>query len=145
MDLDTALFQSLTQHTGLFDLLQGRVYPVLAPTQAQFPFLIYQQIGYDGVQHMRGAGALARSTYQLDSYGVSQVSVRQVAETVRRALDGFHGLLSQVDVRQIALVSQAVFVEDDEGGGQEMYYRVSQDFDIWHVQDALGATIAPPP
>lgn len=141
MDLDTALFQYLTSHQGLLDLLQGRIYPVIAPTQAHFPFMVYQQVGYDGVQHMRGAGALARATYQLDSLGDSQRSVRQVAETVRRALDGYHGLLSQVDVRQIALVSQAVFLEDDEGGSQDVYYRVSQDIDIWFVQDA---TVFPP-
>jgi hypothetical protein len=142
MDLDTALFQYLTAHVGLLDLLQGRVYPLLAPTQAQFPFVIYQQVGYGGEQHMRGAARLARATYQLDSYGVSQQSVRQVSETIRRALDGFHGLLQQVEVQQIALVSQAVLAEDDEGGGQDTYYRVSQDFDMWFVQDA---TVFPQP
>src|SRR5262245_16470330 len=142
MDLDTALYQYLMAQEGLVDLVHGNVYPVIAPTQAQFPFLVYQQIAYDGVQHMRGAGALARATYQLDCLGESQQTVRKVAETVRRALDGFHGLLSQVDVRQIALMSQSVLVEDDEGGTQDIYYRVSQDYDIWFVQDA---TIFPPP
>lgn len=136
MDLDTALYQYLMSHAGLLDIIQGRIYAVIAPTQAQFPFVVYQQVSYDGVQHMRGAGALARATYQLDSLGNSQRSVRQVSETVRRALDGYHGLLSQVDVRQIALVSQAVFIEDDEGGSQDVYYRVSQDVDIWYMQDA---------
>lgn len=132
MTLDEALFQYLDRHSTFRPLVPGGIHPLLAPQQTPMPFVVYGEIAYESVHHMAGAATLARTTYQLDVYAMTNRQAHAVGEALRMVLDGYRGAMGDLDIRRAVLIDRRAGREEDERGGQEAFYRVSSDYDLWH-------------
>lgn len=131
--LDSALYHLVSQAPDLLPLVNGRVFPLLAPQQAPVPFIVYSEISYFAAHHMGGVTRLAATDVQWDVYGDRHQQAREVGEALTTLLDGYRGLTNGVDIRATFVRARRTTLEDDQAGGQVLYYRVSLDTEIWHL------------
>ena len=131
--VDAALADYIKTYAALLSMVNGRVYPVLAPQQAVMPFVVYQEITYRSEHHMGGAADLKNVWYQWDVFAERHQQVRDVGEALTTALDGYSGTVNGVDIRAVFVRDRRVSLENEQAGGQQMLYRVSLDTEIWYL------------
>lgn len=115
MSIETQIFQTL--HT----LVDGRVYPDIAPAGVPLPYIVYQQVGGVALNFLDNAMPPARNgRIQVCSWAVTRIEAADLIEQVESALRSASGL--QVDVLA-APVSAFDDVTKLRGS--------RQDFSIW--------------
>src|SRR6185503_3249817 len=134
MSLDIALVTYLAGHAALVPLIGDRIYPLLAPTQAVMPYLLYAEIHDESTQHLLGAGELAMATYQWDVYGRTHRSAREVAKAFKLLMNGYRGVSAGVAIRRVLVRGMDTGLEDDQAGGQQIASRVTLETDDWYMQ-----------
>lgn len=108
---------------------KARVYPLVLPQNPTFPALTHQRVS--GVRELThdGPDGVVWCRLQIDTWASSFVSATQLADAVRRVLDGFRGLAGEVTVQRAELLADRHLHEADLN-----LYRVSQDFGIWYEE-----------
>jgi hypothetical protein len=117
----------------LFALRAGfRVYPMLAPSSAEVPFVVYERTG---IERNATLGGLASArvplvTVSLTIYGVSYIQCRELADICRDSLDGY-GLASYgTEVKRATLDVESDGLAQLEGGELPPVYQVTQSYDV---------------
>lgn len=131
--LDTALSDYIKAHASVLPLVSGRVYPMVAPQQAIFPLVLYQEIDYRAEHHMTAATGLAQTFWQWDAYAERHAQARQVGFALTSALDHLTGNIGGLDIRCIFVRDRRTLLEDPEDGSQQPIFRVSIDTEIWYL------------
>jgi len=130
--LNVALYD-LVRQTSTLTALGGRIYPLLAPTQAVMPFAVYSEIAYRAEHTLVAVSALAWATYQWDLYGQAHQAVHDLALALTTALDGWRGVQSGVAIRRVTVHERRLYLLDDLGGGQQQYYRASLECEVCYL------------
>lgn len=130
LSIDVAMYEYVANHPLLVPVLNGRVYPALAPTQAVFPYLVYLEVGYYAARHLLGLSAPRWSQYQWEIHGTPHAQVGAVKLLLTKALDAFHGVVAGVDIRQVYVRDRRSMSEDDRGGGQQQLTCAMLDMDV---------------
>lgn len=105
--------------TSLADLVSGRCWPLLAPLNAQAPYITYQVISMVPDMTLKGPNGLKNSRVQIDCVADTYPEVKALAIEVSDTLD--------TDFVQVVML-----------GGHDTYdeeskrYGFSQDFSFWH-------------
>ena len=83
------VYALLKNNAGVKALVNERVYPLVAPQNAQKPFIVYRVISGLKIQCM--GGEIFRGDYrmQLDCYGLTYSSVKSIGQAVKSCLVGF--------------------------------------------------------
>jgi hypothetical protein len=131
--IDTALAQYLSADATTLGMVHGRVYPLLAPQQAALPFLVYSEVAYRPVYHMRGSASLQACTYQIDAYAERHQQARDLAEAVVAAMHACNGLHNGLDFRVAFISDRRVSFEASQAGEQHGVARVSVDTELWYL------------
>lgn len=97
------------------------VYAGQAPQGVRAPYVVYQQIGRDGWDHLGGASGMAQRTFQIDSYAAGYSAAHALAKAIRLRFNGFSG-----DV-EIGNASPAVVV-------RRVSARLTNEFDAFEDQ-----------
>ena len=126
-ELEQALFSRLDGFAGLTSLVVSRIYPLVLPQNPTLPAVTYQRI--DGIREdgIAGSHGLAHPRIQIDSWGSTYTSAKDVATQVRTALYRQTWTEDTVAVLDAFIEDDRDFYEDDV-----KIFRVSQDFLIWH-------------
>ena len=138
--LNAELYTFLTDDPTIASLAGLKVYPMRAPNSAALPYIVYQRIDDIGVHHHRGAAGYATASYQIDVWGPHspQETVNDIAEAVRKALDGFQGDMGDVQVRSAILEDQRDNVTDASDGSENFKWRIGLDFKITYRRTATN-------
>lgn len=129
MDIETAVYTQLKNHSGLANLCSTRCYPIMLPQSPTLPATTYARVSTVREQMFGGPAGLARPRFQVTAWGSTFSSARAVATQVRAALDGFTGLIgSSGGVQGDATLINEIDLIDPETG----WYYVVLDFEIWH-------------
>jgi hypothetical protein len=67
------------------------VFFVMAPSQVNFPYVVFQQIGGSTIKIYEGVSALKFATFQFSCYAASALTAHKTALAVKNALDGILG------------------------------------------------------
>ena len=108
------------------------VYPAPAPQGAPSPFVTFQRITADRVYSIYGPSGLAGPLIQIDcwseapEHGGTYGETKDLAEAVRRRLDGYRGAMGSVTVQEVTIETESDLYEP-----QDKTRRVSFDFRIW--------------
>lgn len=119
--------------TALVTLLGDRVYPVRLPQEATLPAILYFKVSGVRVHSLRGPSGLARPRFQFDAYAEGSGGygvVKQAAESLRKILDGFRGIVDDCNIQYILLDT-----EEDPYEEEPELYRVSMDFMVMHNEE----------
>ncbi len=127
---EAVLRAALVGSTSVTTLVGLRIYPVLAPASATLPFVTWRRTGIQREQTLGNPMGMPRVTVEFQAYGVTYDQTREVADALRRVLDGYGGQADNTVVDQVSLENES----DDfvSLGGAEMppAYQVTQSYDI---------------
>ena len=98
---------------AFFELLKvfPRVYNMRAPQNVQTPFVIYTLMNAETDQTLGGPSGYVQASIQVDVYAEDILVMRNLAQTLKNALDGFRGLVyygegSPQDVMTLVVLHQ---------------------------------------
>lgn len=127
---EAALRSTLLASTAVSSLVSSRVFPILAPASASLPFVTYRRTGIQREQSFLGAVGTPTVSVDLECLATTYEGARDLADKARRALDGWGGTVSNVQVKVATLDNE----QDDfvQLGGADMppTYRVTQTYDV---------------
>ena len=109
------------------------------PESADYPAIAYARISGSQVQSMAGPARLGETRTQITMWCPTFLGVRDLAQLVRRAMDGFE----QIEKVMGGIVVQAVTMVDEsdmppeysEDGSRILAFGVRQDYEIFFEQD----------
>ncbi len=107
------------------------IIPQATPIQQRVPCVVFNRNGVDRQVRYCGTDGIVRSSISLDCYATSYSDARSLAAIVRSALIDFRGQLGgSLAVSAASLVNEIDLVDIEPG-----LFRVSQTWDIWHVEE----------
>jgi hypothetical protein len=111
-------------------LFEERIYPVIAPMSATYPFVIYKRTGIQRESTINGPMGTPTVNLDITVIDATYEAARQAADTIRSILDQYAGFVGGVYLQQVAVQNEA----DDfvQLGGSEMppSYSVTLSLDV---------------
>jgi hypothetical protein len=130
--MEAALIARLLGTAGVAALIGGtRVYPGSRPQGDQLPAIVLNWISGAPVYTDDGEAGLASVRVQIDCWGETYSSAKDVAQAVRASLSAFQGTISGVTFQNILIEDERDDREDGLNDAQYLY-RTNIDFIIWY-------------
>lgn len=129
MLLGEALYSFLSADDNVIALVEDRIYPAQNAEIGQLPCIVYQQISGPRAHSLQGASACAHPRMQLNCFAATYLEAKQLADAVRKAIDGYKGIWLTLDIYGVILLNELDVYEDDP-----QIHRVILDFKIWHYE-----------
>jgi hypothetical protein len=136
VSLERALFARLTVGTPIA-AIGNRVFPVAAPLSVALPYVVTARVSAQRVRSTIAPSGLTMARMQIDTYAAGYLGAREVADAIRKRLDGWRGLVTgsgwSCRVEGSSLQSDQDLHEPDIR--PVAIFRVSQDFLISYQED----------
>ena len=128
---EAVLRTALVGTTAVTSLVSSRIYPVLAPASAALPFVTWRRSGIEREQTLGGPMGMPRVSVEYSIYGTTYEEARQVADSMRRVLDGYGGTSDNTEVKQTSLEDESDDFVQLAGADLPPVYQVTQRYDVW--------------
>lgn len=129
MAIEADLRQHLINDTDVNNIVDSRIYPLRLPQGFELPAISYQRVSGDRAKDItNGSIGHAQPRIQVDCWTENYGKLKDLAEAVQLALDGFQGKLGGGDyVQHVSMESETESYEDETE-----ILRISLDFVIYH-------------
>lgn len=130
--MEAALIARLLGTPAVAGLVDGtRVYPGSRPQGDPLPGIVVTWISGAPIYTDDGETDLASARVQIDCWGETYSSAKDVAQAVRASLSAFQGTVSSVTFQNILIEDER---DDREAGlnDAQYLYRTNIDFIIWY-------------
>lgn len=125
------VIDQLENDPDVASLLGDRVYPVIAPASAALPFATWRRLSVTREMTLSGPLGMPTVSLALDIYAESYAAVRQIADRVRRVLDGFRGGSGNyMHVSIVSIQSESDGFVQLAGGDLPPVYSVTQTYNV---------------
>jgi hypothetical protein len=104
----------------LQSLVNGCVYPSVAPENAPAPRIVYQRVGGARLASLCGPADLRNSRFQIDAWAKTCEQANTLIQAIELALTG--STLNAIPLGEA----------EDGYEAEAKLYRARQDFSIWH-------------
>lgn len=101
--MEEAMISKLLADSGIAALVGNRVFPGSRPQASALPCIVMNRISGAPVYADDGEIGIEQARMQLDCWGQTFTSAKQVSRAVRGALSAFHGIHGGVNFRFIEL------------------------------------------
>lgn len=130
MVIEEALAAHILADADITALIGDRIYPNVAPQDAELPLLVYQRISSPRVRSQSGPSGLAHPRFQIRAKAASYSEARDLAGKVRVSLDGFAGTMGGGGGVSVG----ATFLDNERDAYEDALkaHSVPMDFIIWH-------------
>lgn len=117
-------------------LIGTRIYPVIAPAAADLPFVTWRRSGILRQHTLSGPMGMPTVTLTVDLYATTYEAVRELADRVRLALDGYGGTpADSISVNNVSLENESDGFIQLAGGDIPPVYSVTMTFSVmWSEQ-----------
>lgn len=112
------------------DLVGAHVYPLVAPSSANPPYVVWRRSGIERSQTLGLPMGVPKVTVEYEIFGPTYETVREMADTMRRILDGYGGTVDNTVVKQVSLESESDDYVTLAGSDLPPVYRVTQSYDV---------------
>lgn len=129
MNIEEGIFLFLKDAVELKHLIGDSIFPLTVPEREALPYITYRRISGARVRSISGPSGIARPRFQFDIYALKYDDSRDIANALRRAMDGFSGFMGSVQVGSVTL-----YVERDQYQDESRTYRFTLDFVISHKE-----------
>ena len=127
---EAAIRNVLIENDEARELFGERIYPVIAPMSATYPFVLYKRTGIQRESTVNGPMGTPTVNLDITVIDATYESARLAADTIRLILDQYAGFVGDVFLQQIVVQNEA----DDfvQLGGSEMppSYSVTFSLDV---------------
>jgi hypothetical protein len=123
MALETKIYALLTGTSAVATSVKARVYPVVAPQNPRYPFIVYARISGGQQNDLNGYAILENPRMQIDIYSTSYSQVKSISSAV-------HTVMGTSTTFKNTLISDQDLFEDElqETG----VFRITQDYSCWN-------------
>ncbi len=125
--------------SSVTDLTGARVYPMGAPNSATFPFVTVTRVSSNHYHHTTDATGLVRDRIQLNAFASTAISLNNVCEALRNAMDTYRGTMGTSTVRNCTLEDESDDSTPPTDGSDELVYSTRQDYFLWRTEAAPTA------
>lgn len=127
---DLALSQ-LRADAAVAELLEDRIYPVIAPASASMPFMTWRRVTVSREQTLGEPLGMPTITLAVDLYAETYTAVRELGDRVREVLNGWRGGMGDyVHVSLASLLTESDGFAQLAGGEMPPVYNVTQTWTI---------------
>ena len=138
MSLEADIVTRLKAVAGVTALVgsgtSARIYPVRLPQNVTYPAISYFRVSATRESAMGNDVGNVSARFQIDCWGSTYTSARQVCEAVRAALKRYRGSAT-VTIQDTFLLNEIELFEDDEEGSLDAkLFRVALDFDFKYLE-----------
>jgi len=116
------LYSALVNDSGVSALVSTKIYPVKAPQNTAFPYVVYRRITGLSVNGLDGEMGTTNGRFQIDVYSSTYTQVKALAEAVKEAVKASN-------LRSVLIFDQDFDFDDDSNN-----YRVLLEFRIWFTE-----------
>lgn len=113
------------------DVTELTMYPDEMEQDVELPGITYRRVTTERRYTHSGSSGLAKPRFQLDLWDATYLGVRQLANTLRIGIDGYHGTLNGRYIGSIMIVDEQDAGEEDATGR----YRVIMDVEVDHNEE----------
>jgi hypothetical protein len=128
---EAVLLRALVADPATALVLGRRIYAVMAPASATYPFATYRRGGIDREQTLGLPMGVPRVSIEYQVYGGTYEQARQAADAIRSVLDGYGGSALGCTVSQASLEAEADDFVTLQGGDLPPAYQITMTFDTW--------------
>jgi hypothetical protein len=107
-----------------------RVYPVIAPSSAALPFVTYRRTGITRGMTLAGPQGTPNVFVDFAVFATTYEAVREVADAMRKSLDGWSGNAYGVTIGLVSLTAELDDYVQLQGSEVPPVYQVTQTYDI---------------
>jgi hypothetical protein len=129
--IEKALFAHVTTDTTIATLIGSRLFPNKIPQGASLPAAEYKQEAGKREHTMTGPVGMVDSKYTIVCYGTGYSAAKELAEAVRKRLDGYNGIVEGVTIDVIMLIDEFDVPEFKPGTDILNRYGKSLTFVVW--------------
>lgn len=108
-----------------------KIYPVMAPSSTALPFIAYRRGGIQRQQTLQNPAGVPRVTFELQVYAATYEDAREVADAVRRSLDGYAGTIDNTVIHQVSLENEVDDFVALAGADMPPAYQITLTYDVW--------------
>lgn len=127
---EAVLRTALVGNTSVTAMVGTRIYPLLAPKTAALPFITWRRSGISREHTLAGPMGVPNVSVEMQSFAATYEDVRQVADRVRLVLDGYGGIVNNVEVKHVSLEQESDDFVQLAGGDLPPAYQVTQTFNV---------------
>jgi len=128
---EAVLLRALVAAPAVARLMGRRIYAVMAPQSATYPFATYRRTAVDREQTLVAPMGVPRLSVEVLVYAGTYEAAREAADACRVVLDGYGGSALGCTVSQASLVSEADDFVTLQGGDLPPAYQITQTYDVW--------------
>lgn len=128
---EAVLLRALVAAPATALIFGRRIYAVMAPASATYPFATYRRSGIDREQTFAAPMGVPRVSIEYQVYGGTYEEARTAADAIRSVLDGYGGEALGCTVSQVALESESDDFVTLAGGDLPPAYQITMTFDTW--------------
>lgn len=129
--IEIAFREYLLSISAVTAIVSTRISVMRLPQNVALPAISYMIERADRIESQKGGTGLVNTIMQVDHWGSSMLTCRQLAETTRKVLQGFRGTMgtspNAVTVSQIRYENELSFYHEDVNN-----FRITHDYSIWH-------------
>jgi hypothetical protein len=131
---EAVLRVALANSTAVSSLVGTRVYPVVAPAEAVYPFVTWRRVAVQRLQTLSIPVGLPRVTLDFSIYGATYNQARQVADAMRKVLDGYGGTVDNTVVHRASVENETDDFVTLTGAELPPSYAITMTVETWWTE-----------
>jgi hypothetical protein len=128
---EAVLLRALLVAPSVAILVARKIYALMAPQSATYPFVVYRRTSIDREQTLGLPMGVPSVSIEYQVFGGSYEQAREVADAVRATLDGYGGSALGCTVSQTSLEAESDDFVTLQGGDLPPAYQITMTFDAW--------------
>ena len=125
-----ALRSLLIEDVPAFDRFGTRIYPVISPTSANRPYVIYRRTSIQREQSLSGPIGHPRAQVEVSVFGDTYENALDSADVIRQVLDGRSAVVGEVFLQSIWLEDESDDFVQLSGSEMPPLYSVTLAFGV---------------
>jgi hypothetical protein len=131
---EAVLRVALANSTAVSSLVGNRVFPVVAPAEAVYPFVTWRRVAVQRLQTLSIPVGLPRVTLDFSIYGATYDQARQVADAMRKVLDGYGGTVDNTVVHRASVENETDDFVTLTGAELPPSYAITMTVETWWTE-----------
>ncbi len=128
--MEQALVALMLADAGITALVSTRIQWVFGPQASTSPYIVMSRVSGVRDYSYQGPTTFIESRVQIDCWGLTYASTKEVARACETKLSGYRGIQGTTDFKGMFLENERDGFEDDQTPTR--HFRVSLDFMILH-------------
>ena len=128
---EAVLLRAMLAAPAVARFVGRRIYAVMAPQSATYPFVTYRRSSIDREQTLGSPMGVPEVSIDYEVYGGTYEQAREAADAIRSTLDGYGGSALGCTVSQVALDNESDDFVTLQGGDLPPAYQITMTFDVW--------------